>query len=109
MRPRRARLAPRTLFHDRRVVYVVAADRRWLHAAFEKVYEQFAASVKEPGRRLGSLFLEKAFELSVSLPRLSPKTQADFWDYLNQPAAAQSRAKGRRRRFACSRPVRQAR
>lgn len=71
-----------TLFSDPRVVYVVAADRRWLNNCFETSYEGFAKAVREPGRRLGSLFLEKAFELSVSVPRLSPQMREVYWDYL---------------------------
>ena len=71
-----------TLFSDPRVVYVVAADRRWLHTCFETAYKEFAAAVQEPGRRLGSLFLEKAFELSVSVPRLSDEMRQVYWDYL---------------------------
>jgi hypothetical protein len=71
-----------TLFNDPRVIYVIAADRRWLYACFEKAYDLFAPSVTEPGRRLGSLFLEKAFELSVSVPRLSPELQAKYWEFL---------------------------
>jgi hypothetical protein len=72
-----------TLFHDRRVLYLIAADRRWLAAAFEKAYEPFLPTVREPGRRLGTLFLEKIFELSVHVPRLSPGQRKEYWDYLN--------------------------
>jgi hypothetical protein len=68
-----------TLFNDPRVVYILSADRRWIHACFEKQYEPFAATVTEPGRRLGSLFLEKAVQLSVTVPRLSPETQRNYW------------------------------
>ncbi len=71
-----------TLFNDPRVMYLIAADRRWLHACFEKEYDAFATSVNEPGRRLGSLFLEKAFELSISLPRVSPEVRAAYWRFL---------------------------
>ena len=71
-----------TLFSDQRVVYVVAADRRWLNTCFETTYQAFADAVKEPGRRLGSLFLEKAFELSISVPRLSDEMRQVYWDYL---------------------------
>ncbi|HWS85687.1 MAG TPA: P-loop NTPase fold protein [Pyrinomonadaceae bacterium] len=71
-----------TLFSDPRVVYVVAADRRWLNTCFETTYQAFADAVKEPGRRLGSLFLEKAFELSVSVPRLSDEMRQVYWDFL---------------------------
>jgi hypothetical protein len=71
-----------TLFRDPRVVYVVAADRRWLHTCFEKTYAEFSGSVHEPGRALGSLFLEKAVQLSVSVPRLSEEVCRTYWDYL---------------------------
>lgn len=72
-----------TLFNDPRVVYLISADRRWLHVCFEKVYANFAEAVKEPGRQLGSLFLEKAFELSIAVPQISPERKKLYWDYLN--------------------------
>lgn len=68
-----------TLFYDPRVVYLVAADRRWVYCCFEKTYEQFNKSVYEPGRRLGELFLEKVFELSVSVPPISSDLQKLYW------------------------------
>jgi hypothetical protein len=71
-----------TLFNNRRVVYVIAADRRWLHVSFETIYDHFVTAVKEPGRHLGSLFLEKAFEASVSVPRMSPERRRIYMDYL---------------------------
>ena len=71
-----------TLFHDPRVVYVVSADKRWLQVCFEQTYAEFAATVNEPGRRLGSLFLEKAFQLSVSVPALSADLKQEYWDFL---------------------------
>jgi len=71
-----------TLFSNPRVIYVVAADRRWLQACFEKSYEDFSDTVYEPGRRLGSLFLEKAVQLSVSVPRLSLAAQKAYWGFL---------------------------
>jgi hypothetical protein len=71
-----------TLFKDGRVMYVIAADRRWIYACYQTVYEKFSAAVREPGRDLGCLFLEKAVQLSVSLPRLSDKLQEEFWDFL---------------------------
>jgi hypothetical protein len=80
-----------TLFNDPRVIYVIAADRRWLHTCFEKVYEHFVGTVNEPGRRLGSLFLEKAFELSVSVPRISPELRASYWSFLVQGGGSDAR------------------
>jgi hypothetical protein len=78
-----------TLFSDVPVSYVVAADGRWLHASFEKVYSSFHEEiVHESGRQLGSLFLEKTFQLSARVPRISPALQKDYWEFLlaNQPA-----------------------
>jgi hypothetical protein len=71
-----------TLFNDSRVFYVVAADRRWLYVCFETSYKEFADHILEPGRRLGYLFLEKAFQLSVSVPPVSNEAQAAYLDYL---------------------------
>lgn len=71
-----------TLFYNPRVVYIIAADRRWLHVSFEKIYEHFADTVREPGRHLGALFLEKAFEASVGIPRMSPERRRIYWDHL---------------------------
>jgi hypothetical protein len=81
-----------TLFHDPRVIFVVAGDRRWINACYEGVYPEFVASIVEPGRRLGALFLEKAFQLSVSLPQLSPQRQQEYWNYLlhNVPEGAEA-------------------
>jgi signal transduction histidine kinase len=69
-----------TLFNNPRATYVIAADRRWLHVSFEKLYDNFKEAVNEPGRRLGSLFLEKAFEASISVPRMSPERKTVYWD-----------------------------
>jgi hypothetical protein len=71
-----------TLFNDPRAVYVIAADRRWLHACYENAYARFQDRVHEPGRRLGTLFLEKVFQLSVAVPRLSPEIQEAYWRFL---------------------------
>jgi hypothetical protein len=64
------------------VTYVIAADRNWLYASFNKTYETFTSSFAEPGRPLGFLFLEKIFQLSVGLPRISPTFQKAYWQRL---------------------------
>lgn len=71
-----------TLFADGRVVYVIAADREWLYSSFEQGYHPFLHALRSPGRGLGSLFLEKVFQLSVSVPHLSPDLQRVFWEGL---------------------------
>jgi len=77
-----------TLFSNSRVIYVVAADRRWLDTSFEKAYSEFSTAVVEPGRKLGSLFLEKCFQLSVSVPRVSDELKRRYWQYLINGAPA---------------------
>lgn len=71
-----------TLFRKAPVVYVVAADRNWVCTSYEQVYEEFEGSINEPGRPLGHLFLEKIFQLSVSVPALSSPVQKDYWNRL---------------------------
>jgi len=85
-----------TLFTDWRVMYVLSGDRRWLYACFERAYEPFASSVQEPGRRLGSLFLEKAVQLSASVPRLSADIQEAYWRYLLGKDPQEARAEAAR-------------
>jgi hypothetical protein len=70
-----------TVFRRAPVSIVVAADRRWLHHAFELVYEKFA-TLGGPGKPLGILFLEKTFQLTISVPGMMSKQQAHFWSWL---------------------------
>ncbi|HEU5320638.1 MAG TPA: P-loop NTPase fold protein, partial [Methylomirabilota bacterium] len=71
-----------TLFRDAPVTYVVAADRRWLRASYETAYQPYVATVHDPGQPLGYLFLDKAFQLSASVPRLAPDVMRDYWRHL---------------------------
>jgi len=57
-----------TSFRHENVAYVVAADKTWIRAAFEKRYPDFAEHVGEVGQPLGYLFLEKIFQMSVPVP-----------------------------------------
>jgi hypothetical protein len=65
-----------------KVFYVISADQRWLFAAFEETYKEFKESIKEPGKKIGSLFLEKIFQLSMSIPMVSEESRALYLDYL---------------------------
>ncbi|MDJ0948699.1 MAG: P-loop NTPase fold protein [Alphaproteobacteria bacterium] len=71
-----------TLFRKAPVAYVVAADRNWICTSYEKAYDDFKGTIREPGRPLGHLFLEKIFQLSISVPVLSKRLQAAYWDRL---------------------------
>lgn len=75
-----------TLFTDAPVVFVVAADRRWLNDCFEEVYESHQSPVDESGKSLGGLFLEKTFQFSVSMPTIPEEMKRAYWDGLLQVA-----------------------
>lgn len=68
-----------TLFASKNVAYLVAGDRRWLYSCYEKVYCDFKDDIKEPGKRLGAHFLEKAFEFSFPVPGISEEIKEQFW------------------------------
>jgi hypothetical protein len=68
-----------TLFRQEPVTYVVAADRKWICSSFEQEFRDYTATIGEPGRPLGYLFLDKVFQVSVSIPRLSPQWQRAYW------------------------------
>jgi len=71
-----------TLFADERVVWVVAADAGWLRDAYRHAYEDFASNAVEPGRSLGTLFLEKTFQQSVPVPGIPPDIRERYWKRL---------------------------
>ena len=58
--------------------FVVAADGGWIRASYEEVHANLVAAVCEPGRALGYLFLDKIFQMAVSVPPLSPAKQNAF-------------------------------
>jgi hypothetical protein len=71
-----------TLFGDEAVSYVVAGDRRWVCNSFTQVYDRYRATVDLPGRPLGYLFLEKTFQLSTAVPRLTLPDRRRYLDVL---------------------------
>jgi hypothetical protein len=73
-----------TIFRDAPIAFFVAADRHWLYDAYSQKYGAVRADI-DPGRPLGHLFLEKAFQLSTSVPRISPEDQRTFWKRLLSP------------------------
>ena len=81
-----------TLFHEAKVTYVIAADREWVRASYESAYTEFAGSVRAPGRPLGYLFLDKLFQVSVCIPRLSPAKQEEYLQCLVQDGAGRDEA-----------------
>jgi hypothetical protein len=71
-----------TLFRAEPVVFVIAADRKWICSAFEKKYADFAGPISEPARPLGYLFLDKLFQISAALPALSRDARDGYWKAL---------------------------
>lgn len=71
-----------TLFRESPVTYVVAADRKWICTAFDTKYGDFCGRIGEPCRPLGYLFVDKMFQISAGLPRLTRSLQASYLDGL---------------------------
>jgi hypothetical protein len=71
-----------TLYREAPVVFIVAAEERWLNACYEEVYDKIRQRVGEPGKMLGSLFLEKAFRFSTSMPGIPKELREKFWRHL---------------------------
>lgn len=74
-----------TLYKDRKVLYVVAGDKNWISECFENNYTDFSKVAKEPGQKLGYLFLEKAFQLSIRLPQITGKVKDKYWEFILDP------------------------
>ncbi len=79
-----------TFFHESKVVFVVAADRKWLRASYEQSYGEFNGSIGQAGHPLSHLFLEKMFQISVPVPRMPVATQRRYWDRLTEMKASKS-------------------
>src|SRR5207249_1044190 len=71
-----------TLFIEEPVVFAIAADSGWLSDAYMNVYSALAKKAGEPGRPLGSLFLEKAFQHTVRLARIPDDVRERYWERL---------------------------
>jgi len=52
------------------LVVVVAADGRWIRQAYDNAFASLDKAVREPGATIGSLFLEKLFQLTLPVPQL---------------------------------------
>ncbi len=71
-----------TLFREAPVVFVIAADRKWLNACYEETYNELKPFVCQPGKELGVLFLEKIFQLSTSVPGIPREFKETYWQKL---------------------------
>jgi len=68
-----------TLFKNSPVIFVIAADRKWLNACYEENYPQLKPFVCEPGKSLGTLFLEKIFQFATPVPGIHQKLKEEYW------------------------------
>jgi hypothetical protein len=71
-----------TLYGEAPVTYVVAADSRWIRDCFEEEYKTFLDMPSEAGRPLGYHFLEKTFQLSADVPRLTDRLRRHYFEGL---------------------------
>jgi hypothetical protein len=60
------------------LLLVVAADGRWIRQSYDTAYSSASSTIREPGATVGSLFLEKIFQLAVPVPRLSEDLKAEY-------------------------------
>lgn len=71
-----------TIFKRAPVVYVIAADRKWLTIMYEDQYRQFAPVIARPAKPFGLVFLDKIFQLIVELPDISAVQKKIYWNKL---------------------------
>ncbi|WP_020673887.1 YDG/SRA domain-containing protein [Amycolatopsis nigrescens] len=65
---------------DKSAYFIVAAHGNWLRRAYETVHQSFQGAVDEPGRKLGHLFLDKLFQLTIPMPTLGTDTKQLYFD-----------------------------
>ncbi|WP_282068241.1 KAP family P-loop NTPase fold protein [Olleya namhaensis] len=70
-----------TLFKDKRVLYIVSGDKRWISTSFGNMYKDFAKDEIEK-KQMGEVFIEKAFQLSFRLPNISEESKQHYWDHI---------------------------
>lgn len=68
-----------TLFKEANVVFVIAADVKWIHACYEVEYEKIKPYILAHGKPIGPLFVEKMFQLSVALPGVAEEIKEKLW------------------------------
>jgi hypothetical protein len=72
-----------TVFGTLNIVFVIVGDGRWIARAFEKAYLDEAPAETHRadaiGKPLGSLFLEKIFQFSATVPEMPAPLKGAFW------------------------------
>jgi hypothetical protein len=64
------------------LVVVVAADGRWIRQAYDNAFASLDKAVREPGATIGSLFLEKLFQLTLPVPQLPDQLKQQYFTRL---------------------------
>ena len=71
-----------TILNNQRVFFIIAADQNWLMKAFETKYSNYIGTINTPGKSIGHNFLEKIFQLTLSIPNMSNEAQISYLKYL---------------------------
>lgn len=67
-----------TLFKERKVLYIIAGDRKWLSKCFQNIYNNFDVASNRADN-IGELFLQKTFQLSIRIPSISSDYREKYW------------------------------
>jgi hypothetical protein len=67
-----------TLFRKPNVIVIIAADRHWICTSYEKIYNTFNTAVEEQFSPLGYQFLDKIFQLSITVPSMTERQQKAY-------------------------------
>ncbi len=67
-----------TLLRSPRIVFIVLGDRDWIERAFEAHHKEMSKVNVGPEQTLGARFVEKAIQMSFTLPGMSPERQTDY-------------------------------
>jgi len=82
-----------TIFKNAGVIYVIAADRKWLSTMYEHQYSKFAPIIEKPSKPFGLVFLDKVFQLIVELPDISAVQKKIYWEnLLNIKSASEAKS-----------------
>lgn len=74
-----------TLFRSKtNIVFVITADKQWLIQSYANMYKDPTFSVGELGRPLSYLFLDKIFQISISIPELSEPIQNRYLKHITE-------------------------
>lgn len=67
---------------DHNLLYLVAADRRWLERSYCRYYEFDKDCIDTSGQDLAAKFMEKLFHVEVPIPQFNAQAMAAYLDHL---------------------------